>query len=144
MNVTDRAEQIQERLGAYIENVLGLTPVDVARSSWTEMQLPHPYRLGWLPPSLTDITREEDGESLPAVTICSELIAATTTWLSQPQLDIYLNALEVFIHAHALDAEGRPADVVNQGVEDLMWREFPGLVPLFSRIEFKALERGML
>jgi hypothetical protein len=111
--------------------------VTPSREAWQAFNLDGSYRYGWMPPQPV-----EDDPHLLLVSVCPELIAATTLWLDDDDLDTYLTTVEAFLDAWVA-GPASPVDEVYQMVEARLYEDAPDVLVLLSEVEMRALNDGV-
>lgn len=98
------------------------------------------HLFGWFPPMALGGNAE-----LTLVSFCPELMAEITAWLDDDQLDTYLWTIKELMDGY-LEAlmKGQSGDVARQKVESQIFDENPEALALFSQIELRALDDGLV
>lgn len=137
-NTGKRREAIIHRLASHILEDLRCAVVTPSKQSWSFYQLSAPYRFGWMPP----VQVVDDTPAL-LVSFCPELIAETTAWLDDEQLDVYLTVVEAFIDAMVAQFSEPVAEVYHR-VQNSLYETAPDALALVSQVEVRALDDGIV
>lgn len=138
MNSTERRKAITHRLAEHILVDLRCAAVAPSKQSWVSYDLHAPYRFGWMPP-----VQVIDDQPALLVSFCPELVAETTMWLSDEQLDTYLTVIESFIDALVAQFTEPPTEVYTR-IQDVLYEKAPEALALVSMVEARALDDGIV
>lgn len=138
IDIEERIEVVRVRLATYILRELGCAVVTPLKEDWLDFNLNGPYRFGWMPPVAL-----LPAADLIAVSFCPELIAETTAWLDDEDLEDYLAAVGAHIAAFVADMDTDQAEVFRRTQDDIE-ASAPKLLDLVSRVELRALDEGIV
>lgn len=98
------------------------------------------HLFGWFPP----LPLGEPSDLL-VVSFCPELMAEITEWLSDSELERYLCTIEAVLDGY-FDAatHGIDAEVARERIESDIFDKNPDTLALFSEIELRALDAGIV
>lgn len=137
MSNTNRRTEILNRLCAHLLELCGVAVVTPPRDAWQAFEINGSYRYGWAPPMPVD-----GDELCLLVAFCPELIAATTQWLDDEQLDVYLTTVETYLDEF-IEHFGEDTTVIRQRVDGELHDTVPEALDLLSEVEARALDAGI-
>jgi hypothetical protein len=129
---------IRDRLCAHLLDDCGCAVVCPPEEAWTTFPVAGHHRFGWLPPAPID-----DDERLLLVSFCPGLLAQITAWLTDAELEVFLSVLVAFLDAY-IDGFGGDNDEIRRQVENRLTNEYRDALALFSQVEARALDAGIV
>ena len=137
--MADRKDAIRNRLAGYLLEDQGCAVVCPSKEAVQLVPIDG-HLFGWFPPMPLD-----DNPDLPIVSICPELIAETTEWLDNDQLDTYLVVVEALLagYVDALRA-GITPEAAREQIESGLFETNPDALALCSEVELRALDAGIV
>lgn len=134
-----RVDVIRCRLAYHVMEELGAAAASPHKDEWEGMGLNGNYRFGWMPPYQVS---PEDPDTW-VVVFCPELIAETTAFLDDDELQAYLDIIKAFINGVVEHPELAPSQA-ERLVEDDVYEKDPAALELLSRVQVWALDEGIV
>ena len=138
IDIEERIEVVRVRLATYILRELSCAVVTPMKEDWVDFNLNGPYRFGWMPPVAL-----LPAADLIVLSFCPELIAETTAWLDDDDLENYLVAISAHLTAFVADMDADQTEVFYR-TQDEMAVSCPHTAALVSQVELRALDEGVV
>lgn len=137
--MTDRRDLIRNHLAAHLLEGRGCAVVCPSKETVTQFPIDG-HLFGWFPPMPLD-----ENSDLQVVSFCPELMAEITDWLTDDQLLVYIATIEALLDGY-IDAlqHGTSSDEARERVEAEIFDADPDALALFSEIELRALDAGIV
>lgn len=134
-----RTREVRHRLVDHLTVDLRCAAACPSRVAWQVVAVAGTFRYGWAPPTVV----AAGPPPLLLYMLCPELIAETTLWLDDGELDIYLTTIEAFFDGWAA-MPGEPVDDVYQVVQTRLYHDAAVALELMSTVELRALNDGVV
>lgn len=138
IDIEERTEVVRVRLATYILRELGCAAVTPLKEDWLDFNLDGPYRFGWMPP--VGLLPNND---LIVISFCPELVAETTAWLDDDDLEDYLAAISAHLTAFVTDMDADVTEVFRRTQDDIA-ESAPSVLDLVSQVELRALDESIV
>lgn len=138
--MTSSKDLIRNTLTAHILENLGCAVVCPSKEIVTQFPVDG-HLFGWFPP----MPLADENSDLLIVSFCPELMAEITEWLTDDQLLMYLATIEALLSGYC-DAlqKGTSSEAARERVESEIFDASPEALTLFTEVEMRALDAGIV